>query len=718
MPLWLSTIGDDRPAPALRLSADVVERFDAGWRDMASCGIGHSVCAHDCPSTCALDVELSASGDIGRLHGAKGHSYLEGVICAKVARYAERVHNPERLRTPLRRTGPKGSGRFAPIGWDEALDLVADQFLEKARLFGPETVWPYHYAGTMGLIQRDGIKRLRHVMGYSGMLETFCVAIANAGWLAGAGVRRGVDAREMAESELIVVWGGNPVHTQVHVMNWVQKARRANGARLVVVDPYRTPTAEKADLHLALKPGTDAALACAVMHVLFAEGLADRDYLARYTDRPDDLEAHLATRTPAWAAGITGLDEDRIVAFARLYGSTKRSFLRIGYGFTRQRNGAVAMHAVSCLPAVTGAWAHKGGGALFGHGEIYGIDATLTQGLDARKPGVRVLDMSRIGAVLTHDPRDLAGGSPVTAMLIQNTNPAAVAPDSARVRRGLSREDLFVCVHEQVMTDTARMADVVLPATTFLEHDDMYQASGHSFLQVARAVIPPVGLSRPNHFVICELARRLGAKHPGFAMTEWELIEATLKASGKPSAERILASRGHDCIQDFETSHFLNGFGHADGRFHFAPDWAARGPAHEGLPRFPDQLAVIDRTCEEKPFRLVAAPARHFLNSTFTDTETSRRLQSRPTILVHEKACERLGLAEGALVQIGNERGRVFLHVRPVRGMDEQTLVVESIWPASAFVGGSGINTLVSPEPALPAGGAAFHDTAVWLRAG
>jgi anaerobic selenocysteine-containing dehydrogenase len=683
---------------------------------MSDCRIGHSVCAHDCPSTCALDVEILPSGQVGRLHGAKGHSYLEGVICAKVARYAERVHNPDRLKTPLKRTGPKGSGQFTAIGWDEVLDLVAGEFRARTEKFGSETVWPYHYAGTMGLVQRDGIKRLRHAMGYSSMLETFCVAIANAGWLAGAGTRRGIDSREMAESELVVVWGGNPVHTQVHVMNWLQKARRGQGAKFVVVDPYRTPTAEKADLHLALKPGTDAALACAVMHVLFAEGFADRAYLAKYTDRPAEFEAHLKSRGPAWAAPITGLEEEEIVAFARLYGSTKRSFLRIGYGFTRQRNGAVAMHAVSCLPAVTGAWGHRGGGALFGQGDCYGLDVTLLQGLDVRDPSVRVLDMSRIGAVLANDPRDLAGGPPVSAMLIQNTNPAAVAPDSGAVRKGLAREDLFLCVHEQVMTETALMADVVLPATTFLEHDDIYQSSAHSFLQVTRAVIPPQGEARPNHFVICELAKRLGARHPGFEMTAWDLIDTTLRASGRPSADEILAMRGLDCIHDFESAHFLKGFGHPDGRFRFAPNWAERGPNHAGLPAFPDYLEVIDRTTEEKPFRLVAAPARHFLNSTFTDTETSRNLQKRPTLLVHAAACRRLGLVDGTLVQIGNERGQVFLHVRPVEGMDERTVVVESIWPSSAFVNGAGINTLVSAEAAQPAGGAAFHDTAVWLK--
>jgi anaerobic selenocysteine-containing dehydrogenase len=683
---------------------------------MTESAVGHSVCAHDCPSTCALDVDLLSPQQIGRLHGAKGHPYLEGVICAKVARYAERVHHPDRLTTPLRRSGPKGSGQFVPIGWDEALDRVAERFRENTLRFGPQTVWPYHYAGTMGLVQRGGIKRLRHVMGYSGMLETFCVAIANAGWLAGVGARRGVDAREMAESDLIVIWGGNPVHTQVHVMNWVQKAKRGQDAKLVVIDPYRTPTAEKADLHLALKPGTDAALACAVMHVLFAEGLADREYLAKFTDKPVEFEAHLAQRGPEWAARITGLSPEQIVAFARLYGSTKRSFLRVGYGFTRQRNGAVAMHAVSCLPAVTGAWAYRGGGALFGQGQNYGLDATLLDGLDARKPETRILDMSRIGAVLTNELQDIAEGPPVTAMLIQNTNPMSVAPDSAKVRKGLSREDLFVCVHEQFMTETALMADVVLPATTFLEHDDLYQASGHSFLQVARAIISPVAQSRSNHFVICELAHRLGAQHPGFQMTEWELIEATLKASGKPTADQILAQRGLDCIPDFATAHFLTGFGHADGRFRIAPNWEERGPNHEQMPNFPDHFEVIDETTEDKPFRLIAAPARQFLNSTFTETKSSRRLEKRPTILVHPALCERFALDEGSLVQIGNERGTVFLHVRPCEGMDERTLVVESIWPAAAFVGGAGINTLVSAEAALPAGGAAFHDTAVWLR--
>jgi len=675
-----------------------------------------SVCPHDCPSTCALKVELPEAGRIGRVHGVPGHPYGEGVICAKVARYAERAHHPDRLTTPLLRSGPKGSGQFTPIGWDRAMDLLAQRLIDAADRFGPQSVWPYHYAGTMGLVQQGGIKRLRHVMGYSGLGETFCVSIGFAGWLAGVGSRRGVDAREMANSDLIVIWGGNPVYTQVHVMNWVQKARKERGARLVVVDPYRTATAEKADLHLAPRPGTDAALAAAVMHVLFAEGYADRDYLTRFTDFPADLEAHLASRDPAWAAAITGLAVEDIVGFARLYGATKRSFLRICHGFTRQRNGAVAMHAVSCLPAVTGAWAHVGGGALFGQSDIYGLDTRLIDAADRRDPAIRRLDMSRIGAVLTGDRRDLVGGPPVTAMLIQNTNPAAVAPSSGKVRQGLMRDDLFTCVHEQFMTDTARLADLVLPATTFLEHDDLYKASGHTFLQVARAVIPPVGEARPNHQVICDLAHRLGADHPGFAMSAWDMVDAVLKASGKPGADQILAMGGLDCAPSFERAHFLTGFGHADGRFRFAPDWSAQGPNHGGLPRLPDHHPAIEAATLDKPFRLVAAPSRQFLNSTFTETPTSQRMEKHPTVKLHPTVLDRFGLIEGALIRIGNDRGEVVLPTRAVAGMDPATVVVESTWPGQAFAGGLGINQLIGDEPAAPNGGAAFHDTAVWLR--
>ncbi|GAA4252048.1 molybdopterin-dependent oxidoreductase [Azospirillum formosense] len=675
-----------------------------------------TACPHDCPSTCALEVERVAPDRIGKVRGAAANSYTAGVICAKVSRYAERVHSPDRLRTPLRRTGPKGSGQWAEIGWDEALDRIADAFLDAERVHGAEAVWPYFYAGTMGLVQRGGIQRLRHAKGYSRQISTVCDTPANMGWLAGHGDIRGADPREMADSDLIVNWGGNPVATQVNVMTHVSRARKGRGAKLITIDPYRTGTAEVSDLHLMLRPGTDGAMACAVMHVLFREGLADRAYLDRYAAGADRLEAHLTTRTPEWAAAITGLTVEEIVGFARLYGTTKRSYLRLGYGLTRAHNGAAQMHAVSCLPVVTGAWAHKGGGALYCSSGIYSIDRTLSEGLDRLDTSVRGFDQSRIGAVLTGE--DIAGGPPVTAMLIQNTNPAAICPDSARVRRGFLRDDLFVAVHEQFMTDTAQLADIVIPATTFLEHDDLYRGGGQMHILIGRKVIEPQFESRENHWVISELARRVGAEHPGFGMSALEIIDSMLKTSGLTDAATLTEQRWIDAQPDFETSHFLNGFAFPDGRFRFAPDWAALGPYGAGqLPEFPDHMAPGRPADAEHPFRLVTAPARQFLNSSFTETVTAQRREGRPTALIHPEDATDLALADGDAVRLGNGLGSVVVHAKPFAGVPRGVVIVEGIWPNSAFLEGIGINTLTSPEPIPPAGGAAFHDTAVWLRA-
>ena len=677
-----------------------------------------SVCPHDCPSTCALEVEvLPGARRIGTVRGAAANSYTAGVICAKVARYAERVHHPERLTRPLLRTGPKGSGQFREIGMEEALDRVAAGFTEAAARHGAETVWPYYFAGTMGLVQRDGINRLRHVMGYSRQRNTICTSICESGWMAGVGRFAGPDPREMARSDLIVMWGGNPVATQVNVMTHIAQARKERGAKLVVVDPYRTGTAAVADTHLALRPGTDGALACAVMHVAFRDGFADRDYMARYSDADAGLEAHLAARGPAWAAGITGLDEAAIEGFARHYCETERAYIRCGYGFSRSRNGAACLHAVTALPTVTGKWRHEGGGALWNNRGIYHWDKTLIEGLDRRDLAVRELDMSRIGAVLTGEALALAGGPPVHALLIQNTNPVVVAPDSNRVRRGFLREDLFTVVHEQFMTETARHADIVLPATMFLEHDDVYQAGGHSHIQIGPKLIEPPGECLSNHEVLAGLARRLGAEHPAFGMTAMALVDATLRASGWPDAAAVQEARWVDAQPDFAASHFLNGFGHPDGRFRFRPDWAAIGPDHARMPVLPDHMPATDEASDTHPFRLVTAPARQFLNTSFTETATARKREGRPTALIHPEAAGRLGVEDGGRVRLGNGRGEVVVHARLFEGLQPGVIVVESVWPNADFEGGVGINALTSDQPAAPAGGAVFHDTAVWARA-
>jgi anaerobic selenocysteine-containing dehydrogenase len=414
-----------------------------------------SVCPHDCPSVCALEVEVIGGARIGRVRGAPGQTYTAGVVCAKVARYGERVHHPDRLTQPLIRVGPKGSGQFAPIGWDEALDRVADAFLGAERRFGSESVWPYFYAGTMGLVMRDGIERLTHAKRYSRFYGTICVGIAWPGYVAGTGRLIGADPREIAKSDCVVIWGTNAVATQVNVMTHAIRARKERGAKIVAIDIYETETMRQADLALRLRPGSDGALACAVMHILFRDGLADRAWLERYADAPDELEAHLRTRDPAWAAAITGLDVAEIEAFAALVGKTKRTFFRLGYGFSRQRNGAVNLHAALCIPAVTGAWAHEGGGAFHSNNGIFKLKKTMIEGLDVRDSRIRRLDQSRVGAILTGEPQALKGGPPVKAMLVQNTNPLAVAPHQEKVRRGFSRDDLFVCVHEQFLTDTS-----------------------------------------------------------------------------------------------------------------------------------------------------------------------------------------------------------------------------------------------------------------------
>ena len=674
-----------------------------------------SVCPHDCPSTCALDVEVIDGARIGAVRGAD-NSYTAGVVCAKVARYAERIHHPDRLTYPLRRSGPKGSGQFTRISWDEALDQVAEAFTAATIQHGAASVWPYYFAGTMGLVQRDGINRLRHVQKYSRQHSTICTTVCESGWNAGTGISRGVDPREMALSDLIVVWGGNPVATQVNAMTHITRARKQRGAKLVVVDPYRTGTADVADMHLLIRPGTDGALACAVMHVAFRDGYADRAYMEQYTDFPAGLEAHFSTRGPEWAAGITGLPVAQIEEFAKLYGTTQRAFLRLGYGFARTRNGPANMHAVSCLPAVTGAWRHEGGGALWSNRGMYGWNKSLIEGLDCVDTKIRVLDMSRIGAVLTGDRRDLGDGPQVHAMLIQNTNPVTVAPNSNLVRQGFLRDDLFVCVHEQFMTETAQLADIVLPATMFMEHDDLYQAGGHSHVQIGAKLIDPPGECRSNHDLLCGLAQRLGAQHKGFGMTAMALIDATLKASRYPDAATVLANRWHDAMPDFAESHFLNGFKTPDKKFHFSPDWSRMGPSHAGMPKLPDHFAVHDAATAETPFRMVTAPARQFLNTSFTETATSRKREGRPTALVHPADGARLGIGDGAKIRLGNARGEVVLHARHSDGLQQGVLVVESVWPHAAFEGGIGINALTSDDPAFPNGGAVFHDTAVWMR--
>ena len=682
-----------------------------------------SVCPHDCPSTCGLEVEVIDGRTIGRMRGSADHSYTAGVICAKVARYAERIYHPDRLTRPLLRTGPKGSRQFRTIGWDEALERTTDAFLAAERRHGSEAVWPYYYAGTMGYVMRDGINRLRHAKRYSGQYSTICVTPAWTGFIAGTGKLHGPDPREMGRSDCVVIWGTNPVHTQVNVMTHALRARKERGAKIVSVDVYHNATAKQADLALVLKPGTDGALACAVMHVLFREGFADRDYLARATDCPDDLERHLATRTPEWAAAITGLSVAEIETFARLVGERPRTYFRLGYGFSRSRNGAVNMHAALSIAAVTGAWQHEGGGAFHSNSGMYAMRKGTIEGSDLEDPAIRKLQQTEIGRVLTGDPESLQHGPPVTAMLIQNTNPVSVAPEQETVKRGFARDDLFVCVHEQFMTETAAMADVVIPATMFTEHDDFYSGGGHQHIGFGPKLMEAPGECRSNHEVIAALAERLGAEHRGFRMTPRELIDDMLRASGRGTFEELAASAWSDVQQPFGKAHFLDGFAHPDGRFHFRVDWphvphgniGPMGPYRE-LPELPDHWTSIEEATAEFPFRLTTSPARSFLNSTFNETPGSVDREVRPEVMIHPEDAARLAIETGNWVRLRNARGAVLLRAKVSDVLRPGVLIAESIWPNAAFPDGRGINTLTGADPIAPFGGAAFHDNRVALE--
>ncbi len=685
--------------------------------------IGHTACPHDCPSTCALEVELLGNGRIGKVHGAKANTYTAGVICNKVARYAERVHHPDRLLYPLKRKGPKGSGQFERIGWDEALDLTAEAFLKAEKQHGPEAVWPYYFAGTMGLVMRDGINRLRHAKKYSQMFASICTTPAWTGFIAGTGKLAGPDPREMAKADVVVIWGTNPVNTQVNVMTHAVQARKERGAKIVVIDIYHNGTMQQADMALCLKPGTDGALACAVMHILFRDGYANWPYLEKYTDCPRELEAHVNSRTPEWAAAITGLTVAEIEAFAKLVGTTPKTYLRLGYGFTRQRNGAHNMHAASCIASVTGSWLHEGGGAFHNNGGIYKWNKTLIEGMDALDPKTRMLDMCRVGPILTGDRTDLGDGPPITAMIVQNMNPVQVAPEQRLVKKGFAREDLFVAVHEHFMTASAKMADVVLPATMFLEHDDIYQGGGHQYIILGPKLIPAPGECRSNHDVITGLAKRVGATHKGFEMTPREIINWTLEKSGWGTLDALEEEKWIDCQPDFETAHYINGFAYPDGKFKFKPHWPTvpAGRKHEWgishtVPGLPDYWDVNEKADAKHPFRLATSPSRGYLNSSFNEMPSSRAREGKPRAKIHPEDLAALGVVDGGRIRMGNERGEILLSAESFPGIQRGVVVVEAIPPNDDFEGGEGLNTLTSAKRIAPFGGAAFHDNHVWIK--
>ena len=482
----------------------------------------------------------------------------------------------------------------------------------------------------MGLVMRDGLNRLTHVKKYSRFYQTICANVGRIGFAIGTGKIAGVDPREMALSDLVVIWGTNPVNTQVNVMTHAARARKERGAKIAAVDIYDNETMKQADIKIILRPGTDGAFACGVMHVLFRDGYADRAYMDKYTDCPDELEAHLKTRTPEWASAICGVPVSEIEAFAKLVGETKRTFFRLGYGFTRSRNGATQMHAALCVPAVTGAWQYEGGGAFFNNFALWHFNKSLIEGHDAIDQTTARSTSRRIGRILTGDAEALLGKGPIKAMLIQNTNPMTVAPEQALVRQGFAREDLFVAVHEQFMTETAEMADIVLPATMFMEHDDLYYGGGHQHISVGPKLIDPPGECRSNHQVHAGAGAAAWRRSiPGFEMTPRELIDATLKLSDHGDIAGLEADLWRDLhrTSDLALSRRLCPCRQEipfQGRLGASAVRQERHGTSDKMPSLPDHWAAIEHT-DQAP----SVPARNLVPRAASSTPPSTRRRPR-----------------------------------------------------------------------------------------
>ena len=684
--------------------------------------VARSVCPHDCPSTCALDVEIIDERTIGRVRGAKDDPYTAGVICEKVARYAERIHHPDRLTHPLRRIGRKGEGRWQQIGWAEAFDEIVARWEAIEAEFGPEAIWPYFYAGTMGHVHRDGINRLRYARGYSDQYDTICTGAAWPGFLAGTGLLAGPNPELMAEADCVVIWGTNAVNTQVNVMTHAMRARKERGARIVAVDIYMNGTMEQADLPILLRPGSDGAFALGVMHVLLRDGLADRAYLLRMTDFDAEIEAHIMSKTPEWAAAISGVPVATIEEFAHTV-AAPNTYFRLGYGFARQRNGGTNMHAVLCIPAVTGAWQHRAGGAFHSNSGGWHLDKSLIEGTRMGKAG-RDLDMSEIGKILTGDQKALKSDTPVKALFIQNTNPVNVAPEQELVRAGFARDDLFTVVHEQFMTETALMADIVLPATMFLEHNDYYRRGGHTRLLVGSKLVEAPGECRSNFEVVNELLRRLGTQDESLELTDRQMVAETLKRSKYGDLDEIEVTGFVELDTPPEKARFASGFSFPDGRFRFRPAWGEIAERKGylwtidpgALPPLVDYWDVNEKATPDQPFKFATSPSRGFLNSTFSETLGSQKRQPTPTVLIRPDDAAANGITNGMKVTLGNQRGIVELTAEIFAGLPPGVLIAEGLHRNIAHANGKGINTLISSDQVAPFGGVAFHDATVWIR--
>ena len=659
-----------------------------------------AVCTKDCPDTCGLLCQVEG-GEITKVKGDPKHPFTRGFLCKKAGYFPRHVHGENRILTPLKRTGPKGEGRFAPITWDAALDIVAAKIKEVAAAYGPEAILPYYYAGHMGMIQRNAGKAFFHKLGASRLLETICGPAATAGFQATLGSGPSTDVESVVDSDFIVIWGNNTLTSNVHAWPFIKQARD-RGARLVVIDPYRNRTAKQADLHLMLRPGTDAALALGLMQVLITEELVDREYVDRHTIGFTELAQRASEYPPEKVAETCGVPEHDIRDLALAYGRARAPYIRTGWGPARQLRGAMAMRTIACLPALVGAFGKRGAGICrsVGGGPT---DITRLTRPDLCPEGTRVVNMVQLGDALTR-----LDSPPIKLLYNFISNPAVVAPQSALVREGLMREDLFVVVHELYLTGTALCADVILPGASFLEMTDLYRAYGHNYLRLARPVIPPVGQSRPNLAIFQALAGRLGFSEEVFSLDEEELVRGFLREDNP-----TLAGLDHDALWRGEAvrlnvpaNPYAAGFNTPSGKVEFF----SRAWRDQGLDPLPCGRPWRDPDGGDKyGMELITPPHHLFLNSAFNEVPELRDSAGRARVLINPHDAAQRRIVQGDLVRLFNDRGECRLYAEVTEDARPGVLVAEGLhWPRF-MPGGKGINQLTSQRLTDLGETCAFH---------
>ena len=659
------------------------------------------------------------NGRAVRVAGDPNHPVTQGFLCAKVNRYVERTYHEDRLRVPMRRVGPKGSGKFEPIAWSDALDEIASRLGAIATSAdGPEAILPYSYAGTMGLVQGSSMdRRFFHLLGASKLDRTICSMAGTVGMRMTVGANIGADGEGVPESDLILLWGTNTLTANPHLWPFILKARE-RGAPIICIDPIRTRTAMQCDEWLPIRPGTDAALALGMMHVIFARGIEDRDYLERYTLGHEALRVRAAEWTPSRTAATTGLTEAAIISLAERFGQARAAFIRVNYGLQRHAGGGMAVRTIACLPALAGHWRRAGGGIQLSTSANFQFNRAALERADLGPP-VRTINMIRLGEALTL-PDGGVGGPPVKALVVYNSNPAAVAPDRNAVLRGLAREDLFTVVLEHFQTDTADWADIVLPATTQLEHWDIHFAYGHHYVTLNRPAIDPVGEAKPNSEIFRLLAARMGMTDTVMQDDDITLIRQAL-ASQSPKLEGVtldgLLEHGWKRL-NLPTPYLPyaeGGFATPSGKCELHSERiAALGfdplptyiPPYESIERDP---ALVARY----PLTLISSPAHTFLNTTFVNIPSLRRQTKEPEVLLHPADAERRAIAAGAMVTVRNDRGAFLAIARVEPTIREGVVWAPSIWWGKLAADGANANQTTSQRETDLGHGPVFYDNQV-----